>query len=115
MAPTTIGLSDNAHRALQMFKEEKIFNEMVDGYRFAIALALSKSVSPPEVPVTQTIFNIGTLDPDRTLYLVVSSLYPDTEIPTYRIVERLAEWGVNYMMDIYTDKGDITFSDFFKD
>lgn len=113
--PTTIGLSDLSHKNLQLLKEEKVFREMADGYRFAVALALSKNITPNEVKNRQTIFNVGTLDPDKGLYTAVSSLYTDIELPVYRIVERLAEWGINHLMNIYNTKGEIVFSEFFED
>ena len=62
--PTTIGLSESSHRKLQRLKEDGYFGEMLDAYRFAIALALSQD-EIAERAKRKTIFNVGTLDPDN--------------------------------------------------
>ena len=67
--PTTIGLSDKTHASLKRLAEDKRnghFAEMADAYRFGIGLALAHGVVPGELqPPRTTIFNVGTLDPDK--------------------------------------------------
>lgn len=93
--PTTIGLSEHAHSRLGALKEDGHFAEMADAYRFAIALALSQGVLPDEVGGTRrTVFNIGTIDPDKDLYVAIKTMIETGETPVYRWAERLAEWGV---------------------
>ena len=109
--PTTIGLSDGAHSKLQQLKEENYFAEMADGYRFAIALALAHGASAPAVTGGRgTIFNVGTLDPDRGIYAAVSALRETVDEPVYRTAARLAEWGVE---ELYrrTRDGRFSFAD----
>ena len=95
--PTTIGLSEGAHERLKWLQEEQHFRELLDGYRFAIGLALAQGVEPPEVQKRTTIFNVGTVDPDQSLQRSIEALMGervrDTSI--YKMAERLAEWGVN--------------------
>jgi len=95
--PTTIGLSEGAHEKLKWLQEEQHFRELLDGYRFAIGLALAQGVEPPEVQKRTTIFNVGTVDPDQSLKRSIEALMGervrDTSI--YKMAERLAEWGVN--------------------
>lgn len=95
--PTTIGLSEDAHEKLKWLKDEQHFRELLDGYRFAIGLALAQRVEPPEVQKRMTIFNVGTLDPDQSLKRAIEALMGDRvrDIPIYKMAERLAEWGVN--------------------
>ena len=95
--PTTIGLSQSAHNKLKWLKEEKYFRDLLDGYRFAIGLALAQGIDPPEVEKTGTIFNIGTVDPDQSLKQCIQIVMGDRiqGIPIYKMAERLAEWGVN--------------------
>lgn len=95
--PTTIGLSASAHQKLKRLQEENHFRELLDGYRFAIALALTQGVEPPEVRKRTTIFNVGTFDPDQSIKRAIEALMGDRlrETPAYRMAERLAEWGVN--------------------
>ena len=107
--PTTIGLGEKSHNWLQRFKEEGIFAEMRDAYRFAVAFYLSKQVTPPEiVGKKNTIFNIGTIDPDKELYLAISCLMPNIEGSIYQMAERLADAGIAEMaIDFETGKLDI--------
>jgi hypothetical protein len=96
--PTTIGLGEKSHNWLQRFKEEGIFAEMRDAYRFAVAFYLSKQITPPEiVGKKNTIFNIGTIDPDKELYLAISCLMPNIEGSIYQMAERLADAGIAEM------------------
>lgn len=96
--PITIGLSSSTHGKLQRLKEDGVFAEMADGYRFAIALALAHGVAVPQLGANRnTIFNVGSLDPDKSIYHAVSALRADTDEPVYRTAERLAEWGVEEM------------------
>jgi hypothetical protein len=95
--PTTIGLSEGAHEKLKHLQEEQHFRELLDGYRFAIGLALAQGVEPPEVQKRTTIFNVGTVDPDQSLKLSIEALMGDRVrgASIYKMAERLAEWGVN--------------------
>lgn len=100
--PITIGLSEKNHNWLQRFKEEGLFAEMRDGYRFAIAYYLSKQVTPPEITGKKsTIFNIGSIDPDKELYLAISCLMPDYEGSIYQMAERLADVGISELVVNY--------------
>ena len=95
--PTTIGLSEGAHRKLKWLQEEQHFRELLDGYRFAVGLALAQGIEPPEVQKRTTIFNVGTVDPDQTLKRSIEALMGDRirGVAVYKMAERLAEWGVN--------------------
>lgn len=108
--PTTIGLSEQAHAMLKRLAEDKQngnFAEMTDAYRFAIALALAHGVMPDEIAGQRTtIFNVGTLDPDKQIYTTIRSLLDAGDTPIYRWAERLAEWGVREM-SLLNDKGEL--------
>lgn len=107
--PTTIGLSDQAHAMLKHLAEDKRngnFAEMADAYRFGIALALAYGVEPDEISGQRTtIFNVGTIDPDKQIYTTIRSLLTPGDTPIYRWAERLAEWGVREMSAM-NDKGE---------
>lgn len=92
--PTTVGLSSDGHDRLRRLKEDGHFAEMTDAYRFAIALALAHGASPVSAASKGTIFNVGTLDPDKQIYNAIKSLYNAGDEAIYSIGERLAEWGV---------------------
>jgi hypothetical protein len=108
--PTTIGLSDGAHAKLKWLQEEKHFRELLDGYRFAIGLALAQGITPPEIQYRTTIFNVGTVDPDQSLKLTIEALMGGSIKGTtvYRMAERLAEWGV-YELSSLAEAGSLDF------
>lgn len=95
--PTTIGLSEGAHEKLKWLQEEQHFRDLLDGYRFAVGLALAQGIEPPEVQKRTTIFNVGTVDPDQSLKRSIEALMGDRvrDASVYKMAERLAEWGVN--------------------
>jgi len=99
--PTTIGLSEGGHEKLKRLQEEQHFRELLDGYRFAIGLALAQGVEPPEVQKRTTIFNVGTVDPDQSLKRSIEALIGERVqgISVYKMAERLAEWGVNELAE----------------
>src|SRR5690349_13927632 len=93
--PTILGLSERAHGKLQRLKEDGHFNEMSDAYRFAIALALANGVVPSEVqPPKTTVFNVGTIDPNKEVFNAIKAVFDTGDVAVYRWAERLAEWGV---------------------
>ena len=95
--PTTIGLSEGAHEGLKWLQEEQYFRDLLDGYRFAVGLALAQGIEPPEIQKRTTIFNVGTVDPDQSLKRSIEALMGDRfrDASVYKMAERLAEWGVN--------------------
>lgn len=110
--PTSIGLSEKSHSLLKRLKDDGHFSEMADAYRFGVALALAYGVLPDEpIPPKTTIFSVATIDPDREIALAVRTILGD-EIdgtPVYRMVERLAEWGVRELSR-KADEGEIDFA-----
>lgn len=96
----TIGVSEAGNGKLNDLIENGIFAEKMDGFRFAVALALAQGVVPDEITKRNPFLNIGSLDPDQTLRRAVEALMPEQLVDTtpYRLIERLAEWGVN---DLY--------------
>jgi len=95
--PIQVGLSKEAHEKLLRLKEDGHFGDMADAYRFAIALAIAHGVTPDDKPLRNgpTIFNTGSLDPDRSLQAVIKALLNPISEPVYKVAEKLAEWGVN--------------------
>lgn len=107
---TTIGLSESGDAKLDDLKERGIFAEKMDGYRFAVALAIAQGVVPPEVIKRKPFLNIGSLDPEQTLKRSVEALmgeYLQSTTP-YRLIERLADWGINELHE-QVKSGEIDF------
>lgn len=96
---TTVGLSEQADDLLDQLKEQEIFAEKLDGYRFAISFAAASGVVPSEIGKRKTLFNVGSLDPGQLIRSAIEALYEDELATTsvYRIAERLADWGVREM------------------
>jgi len=110
--PVQIGLSRDAHDKLRRLKEDDHFNDMMDGYRFAIALAIARGVSPEDKPEGRggpTMFTVGGVDPTKAIYVVIKSLLNPTE-PVYKVAEKLAEWGVHELSRM-SDSGGIPVAD----
>lgn len=111
--PSTVGLTKAAHDKLKRLKEDRQFGELVDAYRFAISLAVAQGIDPFSVPSEgnrQTMFNVGTLDPDQLLKVAINAVYSDAcnNEAAYKIAERLAEWGVG-KLSMEASHGDINF------
>lgn len=92
----TIGLTQEADDMLEAMVDDGTFAQKIDGYRFAFSLALAQGARPGELSKRKTIFNVGTVDPDKTLQDIIEELAPELLIKSspYRAIERLAEWGV---------------------
>jgi hypothetical protein len=92
--PVNVGIDSSVHGDLKRLKEDGHFSEMVDAYRFAIAMALAHGGQTADIVDRQNLFNVGSLDSDRTLYSAIAVLRIDYDEPVYRTAERLATWGV---------------------
>jgi hypothetical protein len=112
---TTVGVSETANDKLDELKELGYFAEKIDGYRFAVSLALAQGVIPPEIIKRSPFLNIGSLDPDQTLRRAVETLMSDqlSETTVYRFIERLADWGV-CELHAQAKTGDINFNAIFE-
>jgi hypothetical protein len=109
----TVGLSEATHARLVRLKEDGIFAEMKDGYRFGIGLSIAEGwVSPPGTKV-KTFLNVGSLDPDGSLRNLISALYPQASSAPYAMAERLAEAGVARIGELH-ETGSLKFGDLVK-
>lgn len=112
---TTVGLSEHADDLLDQLKEQEIFAEKLDGYRFAISFAAASGIVPPDIVKRKTLFNVGSLDPGQLIRGAVEALYEDQLANTsvYRVAERLADWGVRELYE-QASEGQIDFVDILK-
>ena len=96
--PNQIGIGEVAHAKLKKLYEDGHFAQMMDAYRFAIALALAQGVTPSEITGSrQNVYSVATIDPDQSLYTAIKTLINTGDISVYRWAERLADWGVMEM------------------
>lgn len=94
--PTTLSVSLEAAETLRQLQEAGLFQDKLDAYRFALALALASGEEGARAKgERQTMFNRGTFDPDDTIYQAVLALRTSTtDEPVYETCQRLAEWGL---------------------
>jgi hypothetical protein len=90
----TVGLTAETHEVLKQLKEDGVFSEMRDAYRFGLALAIARKKIVPQGTKMGTFLNVGSLDPDGAIRSLVLQLFPEASDRPYRYAERLAEWGV---------------------
>jgi hypothetical protein len=94
----TIRATEESKQILKRLEDEGYFNQMLDGYRFAIAFAIAKGKLAPEgLPKMSTYINIGTLDKDGILRSLIHEIYPDSINKVFSYIERLAEAGIKEM------------------
>lgn len=105
-----VGLSESTDDKLAELKEMGVFADKIDGYRFGVSLALAQGADPTELTKRVNLYNVGSLDPDQMLRRSVECLMPEqlAETTVYRLIERLADWGVNELYSQATS-GDIDF------
>jgi len=101
---TTVGLTKASHEILKTLKDEGYFEEMRDGYRLGISIAIAMGRIASEEIKTSTIFNVGSLDPNDLIKTLILNLYPEAADQPYRYAERLAEWGVSEMARLYENQ-----------
>lgn len=103
--PTTISLTHKAKSILSEFKEQGIFEEMLDGFKLAVSYALlyDQTYNITNEP-RETYVNTGT-DTNKEIYNIVKALRSDDLEPVYKTAEKLAEWGIRELYQIYLDNG----------
>jgi hypothetical protein len=95
---SAIGLSASVNSMLDELIEKKVFKDKLDGYRFAVSYAIAKEAEPPAVQGVESMYNVGQVDLGGNLVHAIEALMPNhplTYTQPYRIVERLAHWGIN--------------------
>jgi hypothetical protein len=106
----TLGASEFGHGVLKRLEADGIFPEMMDAYRFAIALGLSKGRRTPFTG-RRTVFNVGSFDKDEAVSGVISALMEVEAAQVYRVAEELAETGFQMIAPV-VDAGEFRFDDF---
>jgi len=102
--PVNLGIGETNNVWLKKFKDENIFSEMRDAYRFAASYAISKDIPPSEINERkETVFSLASIDPDRSLYYLITALYPNLEIARYNILDRLANAGMTELVRMHKE------------
>lgn len=106
-----VGLSKAVDDKLTELKEMGIFADKIDGFRFGASLAIAQGAIPGDLVKRVNLYNVGSLDPDQALRRAVEALMPSAleETTVYRLIERLADWGVNELYSL-AQAGEIDFA-----
>jgi hypothetical protein len=99
--PVNLSISDENHIWLKKFKDESIFLEMRDAYKFSVALAIARDLKPKDISKKETVFGIASIDPSKELYSCIEYLYPDKIQARYHLLEQLADVGMSYLVEMY--------------
>lgn len=82
----TIGLTPSSREVVDDLINRGWFKEGIDVAKFAMALAIKMGMQPGKVDGAETVWNVGSFDPDGELKTLIPILYPESETP-YRAVE----------------------------
>lgn len=107
---TTVGGSELGHTVLKQLEADEVFPEMMDAYRFAIAVGLALRKRTPFTG-RRTMFNIGSFDKDASVANLIQTLMPCEANEVYRAAEELAETGFRRIAPT-VESGEFRFSDF---
>jgi hypothetical protein len=96
--PAQLRLSNKAYAILVRMKEDSCLDDMVDGYRLGIALALASGATPLDFPSeSRNYIAVSTLDPNAEIAAAIRLLVNLQGQSVYRYAERLADWGIKEM------------------
>ena len=89
----TIGLTTENRSVMDRIMDKGFFRDQKDAAMFAMAYAIEQGIRAGNSEGTNTIWNVGTLDPDGEIRVLISNLFPDTSTP-YRVLEFFVNTGL---------------------
>lgn len=89
----TVGLTSENRSIMDQLMDRGFFREQKDAAMFAMAYAIRQGISPGASEGTNTIWNVGSLDPDGEIRTLISNLFQDTSTP-YRLLECFVNAGL---------------------
>lgn len=95
----TVGLSDEGQRAMDAVMAQKLFEQEMDAYRFAVAFSLREGLVQDQERLAgaRTKFNVGGIDRDGRLRRLMD-LFAEVEGDnTYAVAERHADAGIRVL------------------
>lgn len=88
---TTLGLTPENREVMDNIIDH--FNEQMDAARFAMSLAINSGEEPGEMKNADTVWNVGSFDPDGDIRDLIRALFPEVESP-YRAAEYFINTGL---------------------
>jgi len=98
-----VGASSSSREVLQRLREHGHIDDMMDGYRLAIAVAIGFGREPRsgEKGERKTMFAVGNLDPDSSIREAIKEINSDYRAVPARAAEDLAEQGLEIISDSF--------------
>lgn len=97
----TVGVSNEGDRCMnEILEETQWFASGLDLYRTAVSVAIANDLvtDAESMGRVTTKYNVGSLDPNKRLYEMVTLLAPDRKgIRPYEYIERAADAGMKYL------------------
>ena len=89
----TIGLTTENRSVMDRIMDKGFFRDQKDAAMFAMAYAIEQGIRAGNSEGANTIWNVGSLDPDGEIRVLISNLFPDTSTP-YRLLEFFVNAGL---------------------
>src|SRR3984957_10595704 len=89
----TIGLTLEGRSVMERIMDKGFFRDQKDAAMFAMAYAIRQGVHPGNAEGTNTIWNVGSLDPDGEVRTLIGNLFPETSTPS-RVVASFFNAGL---------------------
>lgn len=106
---TTIGLTPENKDV--MGEVISYFNEQRDAAKFAMAVAIESGQEPDQAGNTETVWNVGTFDPNGEFRNLIKALYPDVDQP-YTVIEYFINQGFRILDNHLEDNTNIDILEF---
>lgn len=90
----TIGLTPESKNVVESLSDN--FDEQLDAARFAMSLAIKSGHEPSTVDNAETVWNVGSFDPDGEIRDLMHALFPEIESP-YRTAEYFINRGFSLL------------------
>ena len=100
----TIGLTPGNRRVMEDIMD--YFDEQMDAARFAMSLAIKSDEEPGQIENAETVWNVGSFDPDGEIRDLINALFPEAESP-YRAVEYFINVGLQRIDDHLKENKDV--------
>ena len=110
----TIGLTTENRSVMDRIMDKGLFRDQKDAAMFAMAYAIEQGIRAGNSEGANTIWNVGSLDPDGEIRVLISNLFPDTSTP-YRLLEFFVNAGLAQMRVRMDNEPGMEMADFLSD
>jgi hypothetical protein len=110
----TIGLTTENRSVMERIMDKGFFRDQKDAAMFAMAYAIGHGVPPGNSEGANTIWNVGSVDPDGEIRVLMGNLFRDTLTP-YRLLEFFVNAGLTQMGARMEKEPGMEISDFLGD